>query len=738
MAQRDRGRYLTDVGLARLEEAIAAWEKQNECKCTQEKLKELSGLNETTIARIRKNKKGGDLDPLKRLFTGLGLTLEKADHYIPSQSTTEVMFDRSFLGREKGISDLNNLANQRHKIIVIQAKGGVGKTTLARQYLKTQGFNKVLELWMAKETQNITSVESVVEEWLRRDLDEEPGREFGVTLERLRQKFRDPTLRIGVLIDNLEPALDPSGRFVLEHRRYAELLRVLADSDGRSLTLITSRERLGESSISVEHYVLKGLELATWQSYFESRRIDIDDHALPKIHNAYDGNAKAMEIIAGAILQDCQGDLATYWVENQDELLIAQDLEDLVVGQFERLKEQDSDAYRLLCRMGCYRYQDVPTVPMEGLLCLQWDVHEQEQKRVVKRLQRRLLVEIENGRYWLHPMFKTEARNRLRSDINHWESTNKKAAAFWTDSISKIISLNDAIQAFEAYHHYVAIKDFHAACRVIVYKRESVLERKTGKSISLLKDSLGNSFCRFGLIEKLSLIEKIIQVDEIESSYELGKIHNILGDMYFLMGLAERAIGHHEKVREIARECTIKSLELSSLMNEGICRIELNEMEKAIEILEPIADCKSDHWYDPEEDKYIVISWAALAFAYSSTGRTRKAHEILIKSKEGLSTYELGPQGIGYRLIYMGLAYEKLNSVQDACLMYSQAMDFAEKASCIKVKAEALIGLASVDRSEHQYESSEEKILEVISLLEKTEHKSLLRKAQKLRDSWRM
>jgi len=138
---------------------------------------------------------------------------------------------------------LNALVRRGKKIIVIQAGGGVGKTTLALQYFRTQGFDRVLELWMAKETQNLTSVENVLEEWLQRYFQEEVGREFGVTLERLRQKLRDSSNRIGVLIDNLEPALDQAGRFVQVHRRYVELLRVLADPLVKFVTLVVRQDR---------------------------------------------------------------------------------------------------------------------------------------------------------------------------------------------------------------------------------------------------------------------------------------------------------------------------------------------------------------------------------------------------------------------------------------------------------------------------------------------------------------
>jgi hypothetical protein len=76
------------------------------------------------------------------------------------------------------------------------------------------------------------------------------------------------------------------------------------------------------------------------------------------------GNAKAMSILCGAILTDYSGNIAAYWEENQNDLLIERALEDLVVGQFDRLQHQDPGAYKLLCRMGCYRYQE-KTIPYQ-------------------------------------------------------------------------------------------------------------------------------------------------------------------------------------------------------------------------------------------------------------------------------------------------------------------------------------------------------------------------------------
>jgi hypothetical protein len=54
---------------------------------------------------------------------------------------------------------------------------------------------------MARETAQITPAEIIVEEWLRQDLQIEPGREFGIALLRLKRQLN--SRKIGILIWNL-------------------------------------------------------------------------------------------------------------------------------------------------------------------------------------------------------------------------------------------------------------------------------------------------------------------------------------------------------------------------------------------------------------------------------------------------------------------------------------------------------------------------------------------------------
>lgn len=330
----------------------------------------------------------------------------------------------NFVGRLSAIAKLDQLLAQGHKAVVIQGEGGIGKTTLAHHYLQSRGFEQILELLMAKEPQDILPVERVVEEWLRQDFNQEPGREFGITLGRLKRHLQ--TQQIGILIDNLEPALDGHGRLIHPQRRYLELLRVLTDWRVCSMTLITSRDRLCEPAITVEHYRLPGLSIDAWQQFFCAQQVS-PGLTLPSLHSAYGGNAKAMGLLCGEIWADFDGNAATYWQEYQAQPLGVTTLSNLVVTQVNRLAQLDAIAYRLFCRLGSYRYQAVAQVPSTALAALLWDVEPASQPQVMAALRNRSLVEYHAGHYWLHPVIRAEAIARLPSCGMRLEPVNSTA-----------------------------------------------------------------------------------------------------------------------------------------------------------------------------------------------------------------------------------------------------------------------------------------------------------------------
>ncbi|MEH2000829.1 MAG: tetratricopeptide repeat protein [Nostoc sp.] len=635
---------------------------------------------------------------------------------IATNSTNSQDLDSNFVGRDRQIAELHTLVSRGAKVILIQGKGGVGKTTLARKYFKSQKFDFVLELWMATEIQNITPVESVVEEWLRRDFNEEPGRDFGINLKRLRRKLREQTVKIGVFIDNLETALDKNGKFIEYRRPYVDLLRVLADSDVHSVTLVTSRERLRESSVEVHLYTLEGLDDGAWRQYFSRRHINCDSTILSEMCKACGGNAKAMQILRGAILTDFHGDIHTYWQENCTDLLIERELKDLVASQFTRLQENDLEAYRLLCRLGCYRYQDITSLPIEGVLCLLWDVPEPKRRGVIKALQDLSLIEAKKGQYWLHPVIRDEAISRLRLVNEEWELVNRKAAQFWTQQVEIVKNINDALTALEAYYHYVEISDFEQAGDVILQGRGEHW------SIGL---PLGCSFYQLGLLQKnFSVIKRLI--DEIKSPERLIKLYNILGYTYRIIGCIREAIECYDKSGKILGKLDEKPTKISILFNTGLCKLELWEIEAAEYCFNSVCSLAEQN---SNLDDYMAYSQCCLALIKSCSGSREDAFHLAEQAFYAMSSTRVTLWGIGHSLVNLCLTYKNLGNLKKSFELCQQAILHAEENNFTQIKAKAISCLAELFREQGEFTKAIFNHSEAIEIIDKIGAKSDLAEA---------
>lgn len=614
-----------------------------------------------------------------------------------------------FVELESAIAELNALASQGQKIILIQAEGGVGKTTLAGQYFNTQEFDIVLNLPMPKERQNISSVESVVKDWLQRYFDEEPGREFGISLERLRRKLEHKSKKIGIFIDNLEPALE-NGKFVENHRNYFELLRILSHSNVQSLTLITSREPIYEEGISVWLYNLKELSKQAWNQFFNHYAINTgefplnENSALSSIHKACGGNAEAMFLLNGDIRFECQGKLEAYWEENKDDLLSNPTLENLIKGQFKKLQQDDPLAYKLLCRLGCYRYQDIPLVPKEGILCLLWDVPEERRKRVIKSLCNRSLVKRSNQEFYIHPVIKAEAINRLKESPD-WETTNRKIAEFWTESVETIETVEHALRAFEAYYHYLEINDLESCGMVFAKCRINKWEAEN--------ECLGVSFYRLGLLQPI--INEINRIkNHIKNKHILTRLYNILGDLYWQLGYLQKAISSHDdceiisdnalKYREKIKNenlISLNKLKAVSFFNRGLCNLDLWNIEDAIFFF---TKCKKFIQENNLSERYLSTCYCCLSFAYSCINDFKETSYFAEKAELEKKVGKLSIWANGYSLLFLGMAHKNLGNIDKSFKMHTEAKLFAENTYYTQLQAKSLTGLAELYREKEEFD----------------------------------
>ncbi|NJO78595.1 MAG: hypothetical protein HC827_08735 [Cyanobacteria bacterium RM1_2_2] len=424
------------------------------------------------------------------------------------------------------------------------------------------------------------------------------------------------------------------------------------------------------------------------------------------MHQAYSGNAKAMTILSSVIKVDYEGCLTTYWQEHQADLLAETSLESLIESHFARLRQLYPEAYRLLCRMGCYRYQDIVNVPIEGLFCLLWDVPETEHRRVIRFLKELFLIEEHDNGYHLHPTIQAKATELLHQR-REWETANRQAARFWTESITTIETIDDALMALEAYHHHIQLQDWEAAAAVI-------LKQRNGQWVQ--EEALGVSFYRLGLLQPMiAAITRIIQ--QIHPGTSLGNLHRILGDLYWLRGSVHRAIYSHEQAREIAITFEIEALELVSLFNIGLCKIDLWELDEAFQLFSTV----NQRAAGTEHHVYAVGAWFCLALLHSYRGNREIAEKLIQQVSQEFSVLSTNSWSRCYSLLFLGSATKNLGEVENAQRLYELAQFFAERSQYVQVKARALIGLAELARQRLDFQSAITNLLAARELLTRLE-----------------
>jgi tetratricopeptide (TPR) repeat protein len=493
-----------------------------------------------------------------------------------------------------------------------------------------------------------------------------------------------------------------------QQSRYGDVLRVLCDPKGQAVTLLTSRDRLCEPSITVTHYRLPGLGIETWRDFFAQTAIEITETTLTAMHRAYGGNAKAMTILRGAIQGDFDGEGDAYWQENSTDPLLALDLKNLVASQVNRLKDLDPEAYRLFCRLGSYRYQDVPRLPTAGVLALMWDVDSARHRQVIMSLRNRSLLESHRGHYWLHPVVQAEALNRLRPTID-WPLAHHQAAQFWTESVTTLTTVTEATHALEAYYHCWAIADYAGAAAVLLHSYHN----QWGQYLTL-----GSALYRIGLLQPLRTAITAL-LPHLPEDQRASELRNILADVHWISGQVHDAIALQEQARAIALRCLqalpedqrqshsaycLTMVQVDALLSLGLYHLDLWNLDKAAAIFQQVIDIATGTAHQSWADK-ATLGWA-LVQSYGTDPTLQTQALTAAEQAYQALTSQARPEDTGRFAFFMqllGQIYANGGRFANAEALYTQAIAFAKTSHYRQVQAKALVGQGELARQRQDW-----------------------------------
>lgn len=630
----------------------------------------------------------------------------------------------SFLGRDRVIENLNALA-KANRVIVVYGVGGQGKTTVAQKYLQELENNEyqVIELYMPIDATNIPSAKSVLDEWFNRDFHEMSSSQFAVTLDRLRRILKEQ--KISILVDNIESLLDENGKFIPDHAQYLELFSVLSDHSTQSITIVTSRCRLLESRLrSVYNYAIPPLSQTDWQDYFTYNNVLFDEKSLAEMHSKLGGNAKAMTSLCGEIHMDFDRNATNFWEQRGADILASADLKDLVAGHLDRLLKVEPLAYSLLKRMGCYRYQSIPHIPIEALFCQLWDSPKAEHIEIIEVLKNRSLLELSNGEYSLHPLVRAEAVHFLKQNEEEFAKAHNSAADFWKAKVQSLDTDKDLLMAFEPCYHYLEINNLN-----------KIIE------IFLNPDLLKNEHLQMAFYGRLSptlVLELLDKVEERalllppeQGMLILAHVKSFRGSLQFFSGDPQKSVLEFEvaiKMLEKINSPQLMFFLLSNVFQAFACKLELGEFDEAISLTKPYVD---------NIDRYRYTNHPLLKQLFTVYPQLVQSFMLAMKLEHDASialvkeTYEtitnsslfMSDTSRGCACLYLGFICMMNKRFDRSLEIYNTTLKFTREVRHNQLEAKTMYGLAETYRNIGDLPKAKEFCLQAKDILIKMESK---------------
>lgn len=431
-SQRKRGVVLSPQGWQRLQEAQHQFEAANNngLPYTIEDLTELTQLSPNTLSKVRACKHPVDRKTLKAYFNTFGIDLTPSDYISPSPKPTadqtplptkisrpqqdwgEAIDVSIFHGRVEELATLGQWVRTDHcRLLCILGMGGIGKTALTVKL--AQQLQQEFDFIIWRSLRNAPSLASLLGELVPFLSYQQP---LETDIRLLLQCLQ--TARCLVVLDNIETILQPeqqTGYYRPGYEDYAELFRILGESQHQSCVLLTSREKPAEiamfegAELPVRSLTIGGaLDMAL--ALVKNQQLKGTAEEKQTLCESYGCSPLALKITASSIHDLFDSDIAQFLAE---ETIIFSGVRRLLNQQFERL----SPLERLLMYWLAINREWTTTLDLKtDLIPTITTAHLLE---ALESLVSRCLIESRRGQYTQQPVVMEFVIRKLTQQISY-------------------------------------------------------------------------------------------------------------------------------------------------------------------------------------------------------------------------------------------------------------------------------------------------------------------------------
>ncbi len=198
-----------------------------------------------------------------------------------------------------------------------------------------------------------------------------------------------------------------------------------------------------------------------------------------------------------------------------------------------------------------------------------------------------------------------------------------------------------------------------------------------------------------------------------ELSSQVSELQNILGDIYWITGEMSLAIQCQESAISATQHRLetlnpnnidrlnhyyLKMLNIDSRLSLGLYAMDLWELERAKDAFTAVISLGQDTPHQAWADKAKV----ALSLTYAYQGKLTQAFKLATNCLSHFANQDQQSGRLAYFIQLLGQTYGQLGDLQQAKVLYQQALKFAETGHYLQVKAKAINGLAIIARQQKQ------------------------------------